>query len=249
MAEPYNQHADKLIVALDFEDPFTEQWNRMLEMTEQLAPLGVVLKVNCVSRLEGYANIASKIHSLGGKVFLDMKLNDIPHTLARDAALLREYGPEYVTVMCSAGLTGLKHFCKEIAPPNHYNAPCVVGVTLLSSLNEHECRRMYGKSRNEQTLVFADIAQDAGIQYLVMPAQGLEYLRTVQHLKDKFSYFMVGVRSEQDFVAGDDQQAPTTPQQAFARGASKIVVGRPIIRADDPVAKTKQYLDIIAQSV
>lgn len=251
---PYNEHADKLVVALDFNlEPESNksitsalQTRKTIEMVEQLAPLGVVLKIGSVVYTEGYS-IINKLRALGAQVFVDLKFNDIPNTLERDARLLRSYKPDFVSVMCSVDIDGMERFRHVLEKPN--TQTCVVGVTVLTSFDEEECMRVYGRPLEMAVPHLAQQARVAGITHLVASSQDLWHINKSSVLKDYFSIFTPGIRLEEDEIESDDQSRFTTPQQAFEQGADKIIVGRSIIESSDPIATTKKYLDIIAQSV
>ena len=259
MTAPYNEHADKLIVALDFNlrsesnQSMTSSLHtrKTVAMARQLAPLGVILKIGSVVHVEGYS-IITKLRDLGAKVFVDLKFVDIPNTLERDALLLRNYEPDFVTVMCSIDIDGMERFCRilESEPDSgKARATRVVGVSVLTSFDDEECVRVYGLPLETAVPHLANQARVAGIKHLVASPKDLEYIKNSPKLNEHFSVFTPGIRLEQDEIELDDQSRFTTPQQAFAQGADKIIVGRSIIQSQDPVATTKKYLDIIAQSV
>lgn len=251
---PYNEHANKLIVALDFNlEPESNtsimsalQTRKTIEMSEQLAPLGVILKIGSAVYAEGYS-VINKIRSLGAQVFVDLKFTDIPNTLERDARLLRNYEPDFVTMMCSVDIDGMERFRRVLEESNARTR--VVGVTVLTSFDDEECMRVYGHPLEMAVPHLANQARVAGITHLVASSQDVEYIKKSPLLRDHFSIFTPGIRLEEDEIESDDQSRFETPQQAFAQGADKIIVGRSIIESSDPVAKTKKYLDIIAQSV
>lgn len=259
MTAPYNKHADKLIVALDFDlqsEPekgalSVFQTQQTIEMAQQLAPLGVILKIGSVVHVEGYS-IISKLRELGAKVFVDLKFADIPNTMERDAWLLRNYEPDFVTAMCAIDLDGLERFYEVLesrSDSREFPRTRVVGVTVLTSLDDEECVRLHGRSLSVAVPHLAHQARLAGISHLVASPKDLGYIQKSPKLNEHFSIFTPGIRLEQDEIELDDQSRFTTPQQAFAQGADKIIVGRSIIQSQDPVATTKKYLDIIAESV
>ena len=252
MTVPYNEHAENLVVALDFEDrsPIV-QIQKTVDMAEQLAPLGVVLKLNSVLRVEGYS-IIEKIHSMGAKVFADLKLNDIPNTLEREALLISGYEPEFVTVMCSTGVSGMRVFARRLEHEQvsqNMNRTHVVGVTVLTSFQRRECQYVYNRSTRKAIAHFAEMAKHAGVRSLVLSPIDLQYVNQMISFTGAFSFLVPGIRLQDDKLHRDDQRRLSTPKQAFKNGADKIIVGRSIIQSENPVATTQQYLDIIAQTL
>src|SRR3989344_8199421 len=123
--------SERLIVAADY-DPrklggIIGVKNEVLKLAESLKGLGVIIKVNSVLRARGYSLIED-LHGLGLRVFADLKLIDIPATMKLDGRLLREVKPDILTVMCCAGVDGMRAV-RDTLPDTE-----VLGVTVLTSL-------------------------------------------------------------------------------------------------------------------
>lgn len=211
--------AERLIVAADNID--------VLELATKLQGTGVYIKVNSALRERGYPLIL-QLHELGLKVFADLKLVDIPETLGTDGHLLAAVAPDLVTVMCQAGVTALKAL-KTWLPDTE-----VLGVTVLTSLNDKDVSEMFGCSVVEGVLRFARLARDAGLDGVIASAKEAELLRSL--LGDGMTINTPAIRPSWSVVTGDDQNVNrvTTPADAMRLGADRIVVGRPIVRAADP---------------
>jgi orotidine-5'-phosphate decarboxylase len=227
----------RLIVAADFEpDPSKGQgssWVRdqVLSLVDQLGGTGVYLKVNSALRLWGYGLI-NDIHGGGLKVFADLKLFDIGATLETDGALIAEYQPELLTVVCSAGREALAKLVRTL--PNTE----VLGVTVLTSLNEVDVQSMHGQTIDEAVRMFVNIASSANLGGLTSSPKEIQLVQKL--LSDKASAMTIntpGVRPSWSVVAGDDQNPDRvmTPAKAIAAGATRIVVGRPITQANSPL--------------
>ena len=177
---PYNEYADKLIVALDFDlKPESNQsiisalqTRKTIAIAKQLAPLGVILKIGSVVHVEGYS-VINKLHELGAKVFVDLKFIDIPNTLERDALLIRNYAPDFVTVMCSVDIDGMERFCQILESQSSPNTTHVVGVSVLTSFDNEECTRVHGLPLEIAVPHLANQARVAGIKYLVASPKDL----------------------------------------------------------------------------
>ncbi len=196
---------------------------KVLELAEELSGLGVYIKVNSILRAVGYGFI-KKLHNLGLKVFADLKLIDIPKTMQFDAEFLAEAKPDMLTVMCCAGIDGMNVVQKVVGEKTE-----VLGVTVLTSLNEEECQAIFTCSTKAGVLRFARMAKLAGLGSLILSPEEVEVV------KDRFELMLSlntpGVRPEWGIVQGDDQSRVLTPKKAFLSGAKRIVMGRPITQA------------------
>jgi len=234
--------SERLIVAADY-DPrklggIIGVKNEVLKLAESLKGLGVIIKVNSVLRARGYELIEG-LHGLGLRVFADLKLIDIPNTMETDGAMLAEVKPELVTVMCCAGIDGMRAVQKAIGGTTE-----VLGVSVLTSLDEEECQAIFTCSTKAGVLRFARMAQLADLGGLILSSQEAEMLGAKQELV--LTLNTPGIRPDWSLVAGDDQKRVMTPGKAIKAGVKRIVVGRPITQAKDPrgaVEKTLQEIE------
>lgn len=240
--------AERLIVAADFRpDPKQGQgcdWVRGQVLTLVAALMGtggVYIKLNSALRACGY-DLISKVHQFGAKVLADLKLYDIGETLATDGVLLREFRPELLTAVCTAGVGPLRALKAEL--PNTE----VLGVTVLTSLSDDDTRAMFVCSTEEAVCRFAGVAVSAGLDGVVSAPKEVEMLRA------DFGTLMTlntpAVRPKWAIVPGDDQnpERVMTPTRAFEAGADRIVVGRPITKSKDPYDAVMRTLEEIASA-
>jgi len=217
---------DRLIVAADYSPKdfggVEGVEYQVLNLAAQLQGMGVYIKLNSALRFLGY-DLIGKIHDMGLKVFADLKLIDIPNTMGTDAELLAKYRPDILTVMCCAGIDGMS-VVQKVLPRTE-----VLGVTVLTSLNEEECQGIFGCSTKAGVLRFARMAQLAGLGGLILSPKELKILTGRPELS--LSLNTPGIRPAWSLVEGDDQSRVLTPQQAIHLGATRIVLGRPIIQA------------------
>ena len=237
--------AERLIVAADFK-PIVgchSVEEMVLNLADLLYGTGVYLKINSALRLGGYGLI-NKIHDRGLKVFADLKLNDIPETLATDGAILRSVNPELLTVMCDTGDAGMKALKTEL--PNTE----VLGVTVLTSLKEEGAHAIYGCSLDEAVVKLALMAELAGADGLIASAKEAGLIRSLM-MKKSMTINTPGIRPTWSIVQGDDQDPNRilTPAKAIKAGADRIVVGRPILRACSPRAAVDKILEEIADAL
>lgn len=233
--------AERLIVAADY-DPRKEGgikgvYGKVIGLGSALEGLGIIIKVNSILRARGYGLIGD-LHDLGLKVMADLKLIDIPNTMEMDGAMLAEFKPELVTVMCCAGIEGMRQVQETVGVETE-----VLGVTVLTSLDEEECQAIFTCSTKAGVLRFARMAQLAGVGGLVSSPQEAEMLAARKELI--LAANTPGIRPEWSLVAGDDQRRVMTPGKAIQAGVRRIVVGRPITQADNPRDAVKRTLEEI----
>lgn len=171
-----------------------------------------------------------EISKIGLPIFLDLKLHDIPNTVAAAMQAIHVLEPSIVTVHASGGRAMMED-AKAAAGEN-----CkVVAVTLLTSLDEADLARTgVAGSAHDQVLRLADLAQEAGLDGIV--CSGHEVASVHKRWKDGF-LVVPGLRPA-DAALGDQKRA-VTPRAARDAGASVLVIGRPISRAEDPVAAAR----------
>ncbi|QNM83153.1 orotidine-5'-phosphate decarboxylase [Sphingomonas sabuli] len=186
------------------------------------------LEFFCANGPEGVRDIAA----IGAPLFLDVKLHDIPNTVAKAIQALAPLQPAIVTVHAAGGRAMLEA-AKTAAPP----ATKVVAVTVLTSLDASDLAAAgVGGSPAEQVERLARLARDSGVDGLV--CSGAEVASARAAWSDGF-FVVPGVRPEGSDVG--DQKRVVTPRQALESGASVLVIGRPITGAEDP-AKALQAI-------
>jgi orotidine-5'-phosphate decarboxylase len=174
----------------------------------------------------GPAGVAS-IRKLNLPVFLDLKLHDIPNTVAKAVEALRPLQPAVLTVHAAGGRAMLEA-AKAAAEP----ATKVVAVTVLTSLDGEDLRSIGVQSEpREQVARLAELARSAGLDGIVCSGAEVGAAKAVW----ADGYFVVpGVRPAGSDAS--DQKRVVTPRQALDDGASMLVIGRPITGASDPAA-------------
>jgi orotidine-5'-phosphate decarboxylase len=175
-----------------------------------------------------------ELHKLGLPIFLDLKLHDIPNTVAAAMQAIHVLEPAIVTVH-TAGGRAMMEDAKAAAGEN-----CkVVGVTVLTSLDDDDlCAVGINSSSHDQALRLAELAHAAGLDGIV--CSGHEVAAVHQQWKDGF-FIVPGLRPEngKNGNRNGDQKRIVTPRQARDNGASVLVIGRPISRAEDPLAAAR----------
>lgn len=171
-----------------------------------------------------------EIAQCGLPIFLDLKLHDIPNTVAGAMHAIRALEPAVVTVHAGGGRAMMED--AKAAAGEHTK---VVGVTLLTSLDERDLQRTgVNGTAHDQVMRLAELAEAAGLDGVVCSGQEVGAI----HKQWKNGYLVVpGLRLGEAGAA--DQKRVATPRAARDDGASLLVIGRPISRADDPAAAAR----------
>ena len=171
-----------------------------------------------------------EIAHLGLPIFLDLKLHDIPNTVAGAMQAIHVLEPAVVTVHASGGRAMM-----EDAKAAAANGTKVVAVTMLTSMDDGDLERtgVSGTAR-DQVMRLAELARSAGLDGIVCSGHEVGAV----HKQWRSGYFVVpGLRP--DGAATGDQKRVVTPRQARDDGAGMLVIGRPISKARDPVAAAR----------
>lgn len=172
----------------------------------------------------------------GLPIFLDLKLHDIPNTVAGGIRAVLPLKPAIVNVHTGGGAAMMRaavDAAKEAGP----SRPLVIGVTLLTSLDASDLAEMgISRSPSDQVRRLAGLAATAGLDGVVCSAHEIEALR--RDLGRGFKLIVPGIRPAGSDIA--DQKRVMTPSEALARGADMLVIGRPITGAGDPRAAAEE---------
>jgi orotidine-5'-phosphate decarboxylase len=167
---------------------------------------------------------------IGLPIFLDLKLHDIPNTVASAIQALRGLAPSILTIH-TAGGRAMMEDAKAAAP----ETTKVVGVTVLTSLDTDDLASIgVGGGEHAQVERLTGLAHEAGLDGVV--CSGFEVAAARRIWRDGF-FVVPGVRPAGDAVG--DQKRVMTPRKALDNGASILVIGRPITRAEDPDAAAR----------
>ncbi len=182
-----------------------------------------------------------EIAKIGLPIFLDLKLHDIPNTVAAAMQAIHVLEPAIVTVHAAGGRAMMED--AKAAAGEHCK---VVAVTVLTSLDEADLARTgISGSPHDQALRLAELAQASGLDGIV--CSGQEVAAVHSQWKDGF-LVVPGLRPANGKIgdhkrpaagSAGDQKRIVTPSEARNAGASVLVIGRPISRADDPVAAAR----------
>jgi orotidine-5'-phosphate decarboxylase len=229
---------DRLAVALDFP-------------TSRLA-------LDCIDRLEGscrWMKVGLELYCAAGNafietlrirnlnIFLDLKLHDIPNTVAGAVRSVSTAGASLLTIHSLGGEPMLRAAAEAAAAIP--NSPKLLAVTMLTSMDTVQMQGVgLTHALAAQVLRLAKLAAACNITGMVCSAEETALLR--EHLGPNPLLVVPGIRS----AGGErgDQRRVATPRDAIQRGASMLVVGRPITQAPDPGAAARAILSQIAQA-
>jgi orotidine-5'-phosphate decarboxylase len=235
MVDKMSDSSPDIILALDLEN--REQINQVLQKTGDRLNW---VKVGLQSFLREGKALVHELADSGKNIFLDLKLHDIPNTMAKALESLSELPVGMVTLHAGAGPEALTR-CSQFARENIPNVT-LLGVTVLTSTNQQGLEAVGVKDPIEdQVLRLAQLAVDQGIGGIV--CSPLELPRLRQALPSSITLVTPGIRPANADTG--DQKRIMTPRQAKLAGANYLVIGRPILAATDP----KMALDSILEEL
>lgn len=229
----------KLCIALD--NPSLEQNLTLLHSLQTLNPKhkqNIWLKVGLRSFIrDGIAGL-EMIRKYGNyRIFLDLKLYDIPNTMLDSIKECAQLDVDMLTIHTSCG-EGAMRAIAELK--NQAKIPLIVGVTALTSFEDSSFAEIYNASLFSHTLKLADLAYRCGIDGVVCSVQESLYIK--QRTQSNFLTITPGIRP---FGEGaDDQKRVATLKDAKAAQSDFAVIGRPIYKAENPLQVVENILKI-----
>lgn len=179
-----------------------------------------------------------EVAGLGFSVFLDLKLHDIPNTVAKAVESLAPLPISMLTLHTAGGGEMLR--AARAAQQRHNPNLLLLGVTVLTSMDSAGLAEIgVASPAAEQVARLGQLAADSGLRGLVCSPLEVELLRRT--LPADMQLVTPGIRPASE-AGGDDQKRVMTPAEAARAGSTYIVVGRPILKATDPAAATRAIL-------
>lgn len=227
----------KLILALDLPDR-----ESALEMLGKLKGELEWVKIGLQMYLKYGNSFVREVCDMNFKVFLDLKLYDIPNTVASAIKSLKDLNVGMLTIHASGGEEMMR--CASDAARETNPDMLLLGVTVLTSFDDEGLAKTGVKAKpKEQVLLLGKLAQDSGLKGLVCSPLEIEPLRA--KLGGDIALVCPGIRP----LGSDanEQKRIMTPSLAAKAGASYIVVGRPILKAPDPAKAARDILTELSQ--
>lgn len=233
MKSPTLSARDRLIVALDFPTPA-----KALALVSSLSGGVSIYKIGLQLYTAAGPAIVQAVAASGAKIFLDLKLHDIPNTVAKAVSAAGELGVAMLTVHLCGGTVMLKA-AMEAKPP-HLS---LLGVTVLTSATQETLGELgIHAAMPDHVIQLATLGQKAGIDGLITSPQEVGALR--QRMGAEMLLVTPGVRPL--WAAADDQKRFTTPAEAVRDGANYLVIGRPITASPDPRSAVERIVEELA---
>ena len=227
----------ELCVALDL--PSAEE---NLALAESLKSYNVWMKVGFRTYIRNGKPFLEALKAINPdfKIFLDLKLYDIPNTMADAAEEIAKLGVNMFNIHASAGAVAMKTVMERLAP--YQNRPLVLAVTALTSFDEENFQMIYEKGIDEKAEQFAKMSYENGLDGVVCSTFESRAIKNAT--SEKFLTLCPGIRPFGEDAG--DQQRVATLDLANKEGVDFPVVGRPIYKDTDPQSKVEKILQVIS---
>lgn len=222
---------DRLIVALDVPSAQAAR-----QIVSRIGHAAGFYKVGLQLFTAEGPDLVRELVGAGHKIFLDLKLHDIPNTVSHAVKSAVAIGAHMLTVHAAAGSDALQAAAEAAG-----GRLALLGVTVLTSFSDEDLRETGVSSPvSEQVLSLASLAQSTGCAGVVTSPRETALVR--KSLGPNLIIVNPGVRPASAGSGKDDQERTATPAQAIQAGATYIVVGRPITQAQDPAKAAAQIV-------
>ena len=216
-------NTNKIIVALD-----SDNLNQVLSIVSNLKKEAFAFKIGYEFffnfGLEGYKILEKE----NVRIFLDLKLHDIPNTVNKGISAISKLNPYFTTIHLSGGDEMQK---KSIEVKDKVK---ILGVSILTSLNSEQTAKYYFNSNIKKIVSdFANYALANNLDGIVCSPQEIQIIKKIT--SDKLLIITPGIRPSNFENTKDDQKRTMTPKEAIQAGANYLVVGRPITKSPDPL--------------
>ena len=226
---------ERLIVALD-----VHTMDDVKKLVNDLGDAVNFYKVGMELFYSVGAGVVEWLKSQDKKIFLDLKLHDIPNTVAGGLCSLMNLGANILNVHAAGGFTMMKTAAEALhkeADKFGIEPPKLIAITVLTSISQAEwCGAL---KISEQVVEFAKLAQSAGLDGVVASPQEAKLIR--EACGENFLIVTPGIRPAGAEI--NDQQRISTPKAALQNGATHLVIGRPIRAAQNPKSAAEKILE------
>jgi orotidine-5'-phosphate decarboxylase len=233
----FKNTAERIMVAID-----VDELSEARKIIESIKDLGVGIKVgNQLGTFESWKAAIDLAHEFGASVFCDTKFKDIPETVKKSSRAITRHQPEFFNIMADnsmAALEGAREGARSAYEEYHLKSlPLILGVTVLTSINDDEARSIYGADSATKVQQFASAAANAC--RVICSAEEAKMLRSFDTTKDLL-LVTPGIRPT--WAASGDQSRIVTPRQAIENGADYLVIGRPVTQPPAEIGTPRDAL-------
>lgn len=229
----------------------TQDQDRALSLAGMMARAGCGIKLGLEyfnkNGPDGIRTVTARYPDL--PFFLDLKFHDIPHTVAGAVSAVTALGASYINVHATGGramMEAAREAAEKTAARHDVPTPRILAVTLLTSLDEQAVNDVgFTGTIKDRVVHLAKLAEDSGMDGVVCSAHEIEHIR--QNCGPDFVLMVPGIRPAGEDAG--DQRRIMTPVEALAKGASHLVIGRPITQAADPESAARRINAEIVQSL
>jgi orotidine-5'-phosphate decarboxylase len=229
---------NSLIIALDFPG-----MNEVDQFLKPFAGRELFVKVGMELFYQEGPSIIHRLKEQGHRIFLDLKLHDIPNTVKSAMKGLARLECDLVNVHAAGGIDMMQNALEglEAGTTAGRKRPNCIAVTQLTSTSEEQMQKeqLIPVSLKESVLHYASITKQAGLDGVVCSAWEAALIK--EAAGQSFLTVCPGIRMASDQVG--DQKRVTTPEAARTMGVSSIVVGRSITRSQDPLTSYQQWME------
>jgi len=204
----------KLIIALDFASLEDVKY-----IVKDIDPNQSMVKVGFQLYVSEGKKVLDYLSEKGFEIFLDLKLHDIPNTVRKTIKEISNFNVSMTTIHLHGGRDMIE------ASIESSQGTKIIGVSILTSLNDTDMNEIYGSHFNDQFSRAINLAKITDIDGIVCSPKELIQLKDLNKIK-----IVPGIRNE---VTNDDQKRTMSASEAYKNGADFIVVGRPITKADN----------------
>ncbi|AKC32075.1 orotidine-5'-phosphate decarboxylase [Candidatus Pantoea carbekii] len=227
-----------VVVALDY-----NSLNEALQFVDRIDPTQCRLKVGKEMFTLFGPSLIKMLHDRHFQVFLDLKFYDIPNTTARSISAAANLGVWMLSTHASGGARMLDAACEALVPFGN-DAPLLIGVTVLTSINVEDLQRIGIKlTPMQQAERLACLAYECGLDGIVCSANEAAHFK--KQISQNFLLVTPGIRLCTNNI--QDQRRIMTPYQAKLAGVDYMVIGRPITQSSNPVAMLEYILHSLTQ--
>lgn len=222
---------DRIILALD-----VSGYDEAIDTVKKFQDHINTFKIGLELFTSAGPRIVQDIQAMGKRIFLDLKFHDIPTTVAKSAVAAARMGVFMLNVHTLGGLEMMKRTSealREFSLKENIDRPRVIGVTILTSIDQQQLRDELSVtvSMNTQVKHLAALSERAGLDGVVASAEDAEMVRS--RFGKGFLIVTPGIRPS--WAAADDQKRPMPPRKALQKGADYLVIGRAVTAQPDPL--------------